>query len=431
MSNDNRQLSPFAIRLRQLRDERGLSLRRLATLALSSKSHINQFEMGKSLPNPQTLALIDRELRANGELIALAGLVREPVATVAVRADEHLRELLHTFLVRPDHHASGALMAGIDGVRRSVDRALATAGTITRTQVDDLAQIVDSSARDCITAPPLEMLCRLTLNMAEVQQHVAAYQQSGSVTRDLHAVAARLASLIADEMMVLGDVQQSRAWHYTARSAADKTKDRALKADVRTLAALLPLYYGDPREVVTITRQAQKIAGNTSSLTVAVAPAYESLALAQLNATEESETALTKARDKVVKLDSALMAESIFGFPERRWRFYEGKILSFLGRTDEAWEIHDEALALYPEDVVGDRALIHFDRSIALIRGQQTEAGCILAERTLLDLPDGHRTSIFMRAARRALSVVPRDEQSKPEVSRYRETIRSCPVVST
>ena len=130
------------------------------------------------------------------------------------------------------------------------------------------------------------------------------------------------------------------------------------------------------------------------------------------------------------RLEARHTVESVFGFSGRRFRFYEGKILSFLGRTDEAWAIHNEALALYPKDVVGDPALIQFDRSISLIRGSQIAAGCALAERTLLGLPDEHRTNFFMRAARHTLSVVPRDQYTVPEVRRYREAIRSCPAVS-
>jgi hypothetical protein len=72
-----------------------------------------------------------------------------------------------------------------------------------------------------------------------------------------------LSTLIADELMVLGNVGQSTAWHATARFAADQTNDIALRADVRTFAALVPLYYGDPNQAVNLARQAQTIAATT------------------------------------------------------------------------------------------------------------------------------------------------------------------------
>jgi hypothetical protein len=338
--------------------------------------------------------------------------------------------MLYGFLVTPGPHLSGPLLAGIDSVRRSIDRTLLPSEKVTAAQVEDLADIVDLAARECVSAPPLEMLCRLTLTMADVEQRLSATPSSSTLSRDLHAVAARLATLVADEMTVLGHLQQSRAWYHTARAAADRTSNRGLRADVRTLAALLPLYYGDAQEVVRITHQAQHVAGNTPCLTRVLAPIYESLAWAQLSATQASETALTEARQQVVRLDGKYAQESVFGISQRRWRYYEGKILSYLGRTEEAWQIHDDALALYPVDVVGDPALIHFDRSVSLIRGDQVEAGCVLAERTLLELPSVHRTSIFMRAAQRALNAVPPMAYGKPEVQRYREAIGSCAGVS-
>jgi transcriptional regulator with XRE-family HTH domain len=299
------------------------------------------------------------------------------------------------------------LIAGVDYMRRSVDRTMASRGTINQGQVDDLDATVHDNARQCVLMPPVEMLRRLILDLADVQDHLVATQRP-SVQVGLYRIVAQLATLIADELMVLGDVRQSRAWHGTARFAADQTADAALQADVRTLSALLPLYYGDSSEAVAFARRAQTIAGDTNGLSSALAPTYEALGLAQLGDTSESRAVLAVARRKVESLAQGHRSESIFGFSERRWRFYEGKILSYLGRSEEAWRIHDEALA------------------IGLVRGSRTGAGCELAEQTLLALPHEHRTDIFMRAAGRVLAVVPAEQRSLPEVQSYRETIRAC-----
>src|SRR6266511_1967475 len=109
------------------------------------------------------------------------------------------------------------------------------------------------------------------------------------VQQGLYRIAALLAMLIADELMVLGDVGQSTA------------------------------------------------ATTTDCLTRAVAPAYEAVGLAQLGAIDASEAALSHARRQVAALDARYQAESVFGFPERRWRFYEGKVLSYLGRSEGNW----------------------------------------------------------------------------------------------
>src|SRR6266511_4412037 len=44
---------------------------------------------------------------------------------------DELRELLHGFALRSGQRSTGSLIAGIDRVRRSLDRTLGTAGRIT------------------------------------------------------------------------------------------------------------------------------------------------------------------------------------------------------------------------------------------------------------------------------------------------------------
>jgi transcriptional regulator with XRE-family HTH domain len=61
----------FGARLRQLRSQRGLTLRELAKLALSSKSHLHEFETSAAYPNIDTAKRIDTALGARGELVAM------------------------------------------------------------------------------------------------------------------------------------------------------------------------------------------------------------------------------------------------------------------------------------------------------------------------------------------------------------------------
>jgi hypothetical protein len=194
-----------------------------------------------------------------------------------------------------------------------------------------------------------------------------------------------------------------------------RTTSLVYTAKIRNTLLLLPCCRGDAVTTLMSTILNQRIA----------------VGLAQLGATEASEAALTTARQQVATLDAAHQINSIFGFSPQRWRFYEGKILSYLGRSDDAWVIHDEALGLYPENIVGDPALIRFDRAISLIRDAQVTTGCQLAEQTLLDLPDEHRTDIFVRTAKRVLSAVPNGDRTQPAVRQYRQTLRTCAVVAS
>jgi transcriptional regulator with XRE-family HTH domain len=69
------ELDPgFGPRMRELRMDRGLSLRALATRALSNKSQLQAFEAGTQRPSADTVRRIDEALDAGGELV---GLLRE------------------------------------------------------------------------------------------------------------------------------------------------------------------------------------------------------------------------------------------------------------------------------------------------------------------------------------------------------------------
>ncbi|MEU1686638.1 helix-turn-helix transcriptional regulator [Micromonospora sp. NPDC005707] len=62
----------FAGRLRALREASGLSLRALARLTFYGKSYLHELETGAKIPTPQIARQLDRVLRANGELVAMA-----------------------------------------------------------------------------------------------------------------------------------------------------------------------------------------------------------------------------------------------------------------------------------------------------------------------------------------------------------------------
>ncbi len=63
----------FGARLRQLRRDRGLSLRGLAGIAYLGKSYIQEMETGQKLPPIETARQLDRALDADGELVRLIG----------------------------------------------------------------------------------------------------------------------------------------------------------------------------------------------------------------------------------------------------------------------------------------------------------------------------------------------------------------------
>lgn len=194
---------------------------------------------------------------------------------------------------------------------------------------------------------------------------------------------------------------------------------RVTLAHVRALAAMLPLYYGDPWEAVQLTQEAQAIVLSRHHAVKALAPTLEALALAQHGDKESARLALVNARKSFEALDLQHQDESVFGFSERRWRFYESRTLFLIGDIPSAIEAQQAAIALYPPDVVGDRALLQLDRASCVVRCQEISAGLRAATDILLDMPPEHRTDIFLRYAWKVVSAVPAKFRSQTQVIEY------------
>ena len=115
--------------------------------------------------------------------------------------------------------------------------------------IDTWEQAAAGYARQYMTVPALRLLCDVLLDLADVQRRCAERQPLECSER-LCRLAAQLAGLAGITMLDLGDHRLARSFFRTARTAADETGDRRLRAWVAVREALVPLYYGDLRVVV-------------------------------------------------------------------------------------------------------------------------------------------------------------------------------------
>ncbi len=302
--------------------------------------------------------------------------------------------------------------------------------SVTTGQLDDLEEMVVAHAHYCVRLPPIDMLCRLTLDTADVRGLLAQPQPPQTGLR-LRRISAGLAALMADELMVLGDVYAARSWYATARHAADITEDNALRATIYTLSAMLPLYWGRPAQAARIGVEARELAGASSGMASAMAPSIEAFALAKVGNREMSARVLDHAATAFERLAASQRDESVFAFSERRYLFYRGRTLTWLGRHREASAVHDLAKALYPPDVVGDPTLMQLDRALGFVYVGDIEAACELATRSLTELPAEHRGGIFLHNARRLLEVMPRHQQHSAPAQEYVELLRDLAPLPT
>src|SRR5437762_9342820 len=133
----------FGARLRELRDQRQLSLRDLAELAHHGKSYISELETGRKKPTPEAAANLDRALGANGEL---ALIVTEATDGLWTPDDED--RLL--YVVRNPRRIDGATIESLHAVlayQRRLEDAIGSAALVApvRGQADMLRRLVEQA----------------------------------------------------------------------------------------------------------------------------------------------------------------------------------------------------------------------------------------------------------------------------------------------
>ena len=173
-------------------------------------------------------------------------------------ADE-LRRMLLRQMTAAGGRADGRFLGAVDRIRRRLDDAL-VGGTVSAAMIDTWEQAVASYGRQYMTVPPLRLLCDVLLDLADVRR-MCEERQPLEFSERLCRLASQLAGLAGIAMLDLGDHRLARSFFRTARTAADETGDRQLRAWVLAREALVPLYYGDPAESAAMAGGAADLAG--------------------------------------------------------------------------------------------------------------------------------------------------------------------------
>ncbi|GGO88891.1 hypothetical protein GCM10012280_30760 [Wenjunlia tyrosinilytica] len=363
----------------------------------------------KRSPRIQTIDLLCRLYRTNAQGLGLAGDYHEqPPETVPVvdqgdHAAPHFLQGLAPFRAEMDV-TTGPLDRLVEDARRSVDRTLARA-TVTQAQLDLLDERMLWLRHQYIFTAPIPMLSLLLSEMEEVHA-LATERQPAAVQTRLSEMTALLATLVADALMKLGKLRQSRAWYATATTAADDSGNVELRARVRAQAAMLPYYYGLLESAVTLAREARLICRNRPTATSVLAAAAEARALARLGDAKGAEHAIHRARSDFEHCDQGA-DDDAFAFPERRLLLYLSGTYTYLGRNRQARQVQRQALGLYPDEGGIDPALLRLEEAICLAQDRSLTEACQLAAVTYLEVPEQHRTPILGARARHVISVLP------------------------
>jgi tetratricopeptide (TPR) repeat protein len=308
-------------------------------------------------------------------------------------------------------------------LRTGLDEALASS-TVTPRQLDLIEESTGEHMRIYPAAPPRVMLSRLAAECAEVQV-LSRRRQPAAVQARLSGTAALLATMCADALMRLGDVGEARLWYRTAMHAADDSSDSRLRVLVRAQAAMLPYYFGDPRQTVVLTEAALAVTAAPSS-SAALASAGRARALARLGSAEEARKAIVQARqlfDQVGDDES----DTAFRFPMKRMLLYLSGASTWLGDTAEAYRVQDEALRLYrasPSATI-DPTLLALDRSMCLAHDRRPAEAAASALEALVALPEAQRTEIVLTKASDLVSATPM-RHGGSETAELTDYVRAC-----
>ncbi|MEU7327405.1 XRE family transcriptional regulator [Streptomyces parvus] len=392
--------------LRAQRVARGLSLEEAAAALRAlpgagsrapkpTRFQLGNWESGEHTPRPITVGLLCRLYGCSAKGLGFEDTAAHvPAATTAPATGLQLEEDEESTF---DRH--------FDLARRAVDRTLA-ASTVSTEQLDLLDEQVLEARQQYVYTPPAPMLTILLTHLGEVN-NLAADRQPALVQVRLSELTAMLSTLIADGLMKLGKLSQSRYWYSTARAAADDSGNSELRARVRAQAAMLPFYYGPVETAVALTREARMLCHGRPSATGAFAAAAEARAHAKLGNEEAALAAITHAARVFEQCGSGGQDNDAFSFPERRFHLYESGTYTALGRTRQARRAQTQALALYPAKTGIDPALLLLEGAICLAKDRSPAEACEMAGSTYLRMAAAHRTSIVDERARDVLTALP------------------------
>jgi tetratricopeptide (TPR) repeat protein len=323
----------------------------------------------------------------------------------------------------------GQLLGSVENIRRRMDDTLVSA-TVSPAMLDQWEESTLGFGRQYMNTPPLRLLCDVLLEFTAVRKAIER-RQPVDLQERLCRMAAQLAGLCGMIMIDLGDHRMARSFFRTGRTAADETGDRALRAWVRAREALVPLYYGDPREALALAKKSRDLAGQTPCAARTMAPVVEARALAMLagnngarkDVVDQAKRALSRARAAFAQMSTDAQEDAAFGYTERQLYFYQGDVLVKLGQTLEADVILEQALGKYSGEDLLDQTLIRFDRAQCRFIEGDVEAALKMGRQALEVIAEEYRTDLIMRPAYDLIKAVQGKHGDLPALMDFRDAV--------
>jgi transcriptional regulator with XRE-family HTH domain len=213
----------FGTRLRELRRQRGLSLRDLASLAHYGKSYVSELEIGQKRPTVEAAASLDRALDANGELARMVSDAADGLWTSD--DEERLR-----YVVRDPRRVDTATIASLQVILAHQRR---------------LEDNIGSAALVAPVTAELAMLERLVDEAAD-----------NDLRRDLLDTAAQWAQFAAWLSVTTGDNAGGRTRYLRAMEWATEAGNPHMVATALSMRGHLAWMQGRHRSMIELSKAA-------------------------------------------------------------------------------------------------------------------------------------------------------------------------------
>ena len=398
-----------------------------------------------AVPPASVLAASPRPAPAGPVPGPAAAPAAEPAAlSIGEMDDDMVRRTLLRLMADPGAPADGRFFGVVERIRRRLDEAL-LGSTVSVAMLDHWEGMTGEYGRQYMTVPPMRLLCDVLLDLGDVRRMCEQRQPLEFVER-LCRLAARLTGLAGMTMIDVGDHRMARSFFSTARTAADETGDRHLRAWVAVRESLVPLYYGDPAHAAAAARASADLAGHQPCVAGVMAPLIEARALARLARARSgggvpgtvggrggaggaevrrASAALDRAHEALERLPEEDRRDTAFGYTERQLLFHQGDALVILGDYRGANDAFGQAMRLYSPAEFLDRSLVTLGQARCRLQAGEPEEALRLSRDTLLGLPSQHRPGIVLRAARSLGEAVAAKHGDFPAVRDYREVLVS------
>ncbi len=366
----------FGDRLRELRTQRGMSMRDFGTI---SRTYVSELETGRKRPTPEIAAALDKALNAQGTLAALVHTGTAPPEPPDGEDDE---------------------LEALELARR------AAASDVGEATISRLEQVADDLATRYSVTPPAELLGRTRRYLSYASKLMEpTTRKTLDEYRRLIVVSGWLSLLAATLHIDLKQHTAADARLATAASLAQHAGHTEIHAWTFETRAWSALTDGDYRAAIDLSQAAQRLAPRGSSAHIQ-ATAQEGRAWARLGRSDETYDALRRVAQLVAPLARP-------DRPEHHYRYDPDKAVAYVATT-LAW-LGDPAAERYAREVIAKLkaaedaggwprrvAAAQIDLGLALVAAGKPDEAAAAAQTAILSgriVPSNHWRALEVVAA--------------------------------